>query len=247
MDLSTLIRSECNFLRRYEFRYRLTRDTEPAFEAYADLTALLEAVAPESPLTIEQRQPVLRAIVLQQQSRHHPLWAALLMRAFEPLLVNFWHRGKPASFRNVGDREDFTQQVVATFLEVIGSVKVDGSEPVFAVVRRETARRLFGEVRAARETPGETIAFDELAAECAPSPHVDADPFTHLLAREVAGLMADTEGGAEVALTLAGAETLREQAERLGATDDVTYERLKKRRQRAIEHVRAEVSGKRGR
>jgi hypothetical protein len=240
VNLTTIIHSERITIRRHESHYQSVREGEPAFAPYATTTALLESLSTESPLDLEQRQPIVRAAILASQRSRHPLWAAVLLCAFEPMLRNLRARVNPSSPICASDRDELDQQVVVAFLETIRAARVDGEEPVFAAVRRRTAYRLFGSVRADREF-AEMVSFDELSPECAPNVHADPGPFVQVLAREVAEIMAKREGGADVALSLAGAETLAEQAERLGVPEIVNYECLRKRRRRAIKQVRDEL------
>ena len=235
MNLTTIIRSSCSTVRKHESTYQAARATEPAFAPYATASALVEAAAHKSLLTMAERQPIVRAAILSLQRAPHPLWQAVLLRAFEPMLGHLRTRVCGMT----GD--DLDQQVLTSFLEATRKVRVDGDEPVFMAVRRATARALFGVARAELEY-AEMVKLEE-QPDAVPDLHADPPPFVQLLAREAVAIMSAVTGGEDVARALANDESVTDQVERLGATENVTHECLRKRRLRAIRVVR-EAMGK---
>jgi hypothetical protein len=246
LNLKTILRSLSASVRPYDPEYRRLREREPVLAPYATARALLDALSPASPLTLEQRQPVVRAILREQQASPHPLWQTLLTTAFAPLLGRLRSR-----LRYMRDERD--QLVLLAFLGVIAHTRVDESAPVFAVVRRATERALFQSVTRRRDEPSdaERIDLDAASRFMSRRPHEDAEPFTACLAHEIADHVVRFRGGEDVVRVLAGAETLADQAERQGSSQGAALECVRKRRQRAIRHVRRELLGdgpeKRGR
>jgi hypothetical protein len=231
MNVQNTIKSICSTVPKYESTYQSARSNEPAFAPYASASALVEAVACTSSLTMDQRQAVVRAVLLAQQRAPHPLWQGVLLRAFEPMLGYLRSR-----VRGI-DGDDLVQQVLCSFFEATSKVRVDAGEPVFAVVRRATARALFGVARAEQKY-AETILLQEHPVEPPPELHLDPPAFVQVLAREAVVIMSRVKGGEDVARSFAGDESVLDQAERLGATENAGYECLRKRRQRAIAVVR---------
>ena len=239
VNLSTTIHCIRSTVRKYESHYQRARTGEPAFAPYATASALVAALAPRSPLTIEERQPIVRAAILAQQRATHPLWQGVLLGAFEPMLCHLRSRvqGIPA--------DELDQRVLTAFLEAVTKVRVDGEQPVFIAVRRATARVLFTGVRK-EQAFAELERFDDEKAVDAQVIHADPPQFVRLLAREAVGIMAQVRGGEDAARSIAGAETLQDQADRLG-NQGVSYECVRKRRQRAIGLVRDEIEKVKGR
>jgi len=240
MSLSALLASVPATVRRHEATFQRARAAEPAFERYATASALLDAVTPRSALPIAERQVLVAAILRRHQAGGHPLWQALLLRAFEVLLLAMRRRAH-------GDADEREQQVALAFLRAVGRVRPH--EPVFATVPRAMARTLRSATRAAIRAEADHVPFDEESLEHAPSPHAEPTPYVACLAREIAERVARRPGGEDVVRVLAGIETAAERAERLAASTRASAEeeqaagsRLRQRTRRALREVRAELA-----
>jgi hypothetical protein len=239
MSLSAVLASVPAAVRRHEATFQRARASEPAFAPYATAAALLESACLESALPIPERQAVVAAIVRQHQATRHPLWQAVLLRAFRPMLLTLHERDR-------GTKEERDQRVLLAFLQTIATVSPTG--PVFVKVPWATARALFGAVR---DEAGavEEVFLDEGTPECVPSPHTDPQPFVACLAREVAERLARRQGGEDIVRVLIGAETPAEQAERLHATstaagessERASLECMRQRRKRVLDDLREEL------
>jgi hypothetical protein len=219
MTLSLLLRAVPVTVARHEATFGKARETEPAFAPYATATALLGALAPQSPLPVAERQPLAQAVLRHHQTAMHPLWQALLVGAFEPVLRRLSRYAR-------GSKEDHDQQVLLAFLQALRKVRPSG-QPVFLAVQRATARELFGALHGEAD-PGEMVPYEERQAAGTPSPHADAQPFVACLAHEVLDRLVLHDGGEEAARGIVGAET--------------HDGRLRRRRSRVIGRLRAELA-----
>jgi hypothetical protein len=227
-SFDAVLRSTAATAHRYDSVFQRAKAGEFAFRSYPTAGALHEVLAMKSYLLPEERHLLARALVRSQRAAAHPLWQALLLRAFEPLL-------RRLRMRDRGATEDRDQRVLHAFLHAVATLPVSCG-PVFVAIGRATARELFGAVRReARGAEGET--FDEHAAAIAPLPHQDAHPFVACLAREVAERLGRRSDGEDLASLLTGVETLQEQASRY-AVRLSTYGR---RTRRALCAVRREL------
>jgi hypothetical protein len=188
-----------------------------------------------------ERQSLVEALLRRHQKAPHPLWQAMLVAAFEPMLRRMRARGRDS-------REDHEQRILLAFLQALAAVRSSG-QPIFIALRRATVRQLLGALRAEADI-GEVVPFDEQSPAVAPSPHADPQPFAACLAREVAERLVRSSGGEDVARVIVGIETVGEQAARLTAgsaagTPPVTVARLRQRRHRALSDLRTELAGRR--
>lgn len=217
--------------RRHESLFQRARTTEAAFKPFESATTLLDALATASELEAGARQALVRALVRQHQGAPHPLWQALLLRAFEPMLLRLRRRDR-------GSKDDRDQRVLLAFLQAITQL-APSAGPVFIALARATARELFRAVRSESAYAGDE-PFDDGSLAGLPSPHADWQPFVACLAREAVGLLRDCPDGEDLARMLAGVESVAEQATRLG-TPPSTY---RQRKSRALGELRAELEGR---
>jgi hypothetical protein len=223
--------------RRHEATFQAARCLEGAFAAYPSATALLDALAPASPLSVPERQVAVEVLIRLHQTTGHPLWQALLLRAFEPLLLGLRAKDR-------GRKGDRNQRVLTAFLTAIAKLRVDG-RPVFVAVGRAAARTLFQAVRVDSNRL-EMVPYDDRARHSLSQ--ATPDPFTACLANEVAAHVAARKGGDDIVRVLAGVETVAEQAARLAATasagerEPVSPMCLYKRRELAIRDLRARLA-----
>lgn len=211
---------------RYTAVYAAGLARQPALAPYASPPALLAFLEGR---TTNDRLAVLAALTAEQHAAPHPLWQALLLVAFEPMLLALRARlGRPRD-------EDLDQQVILAFLSTVRSVHatpVAGYLPL--ALQRETARVLF----LALEPPRPTEPFDEEA-------HVPPEE----LDRGQAALFALVldESGPELAAALVEtcerSESLRAYVDRTRADlplheRTAIYRRLLCEKQRVIQRVR---------
>jgi hypothetical protein len=241
MSLSAVFRSIPATVRHHEPTFQRARTSQPTFACYATATALLESLSINSALPLDERQGLVRAIVGLHQTTRHPLWQALLLHTFRPMLVSL-------RAYDQGPQEDRDQGVVLAFLHALDRARL-ADQPVFIALRRATARALLQAVRAQRDDV-ETVPLDATIATLATHAHVDPAPFVACLAHEIAERLLEHKGGADVARVLAGVETIGEQARRLADEEAPSAGRppsigaLRQRRQRALRDLRAEFRGK---
>jgi hypothetical protein len=176
MSLVVVFRSLPAIFRRYESTFDQARPTELAFARYPTTGALLAGLSLDSPLPLGDRQELVRALVTLHQSARHPLWSALLLHAFRPMLLSLRARDR-------GDKEDRDSRILLAFLQALARTPVAG-QPVFLALRRATERAVFQAVRVQR-AHAETVPLDageypDMRLDVAPA------PFMACLAHEMA-------------------------------------------------------------
>jgi hypothetical protein len=185
MSLVIIFRSLPTMVRRYESTFDRARPTEPAFAPHRTTAALLLAVSFDSPLPIGERQELVRALVTLHRTTHHPLWSALLLHTFRPMLLSLRARDR-------GSKEDRDSRILVAFLQALARTPLAG-QPVFIALRRATERAVFQAVRAER-VHAETVALDTAAAPSMQL-HSEPAPFVGCLAHEMATrLLASMDG-----------------------------------------------------
>jgi hypothetical protein len=238
MRLSTILANAVLTASRHDPEYQRARTGVPALAPHVSTRHLCEALSSKSRRSLEQFQPVVLAILREHQRFKHPLWQALLLIAFRPMLMSL--RGRMTG----GEGSERNELLLIAFLEAIARVPVkDDRAAVFIAVRRATARAAFAAVRAEQVEEVETCSFDEDSPECAPPVHGDAQPFVSCLAHEMVDVLAQRLGGEDAVRVLVGVETVSEQFERLGGR--VSYRCVERRRDRALLHVRDKLSQER--
>jgi hypothetical protein len=132
---------------RAETSMRLFDETKKRYAALAEHETPLSVLAvlgDESTRRWAEREAVTRALVTEEQERPHPLWAALLLAAYYPMLSRLRHR----IYGNDLDPEDFDQLVVSTFLEVVRAFPLaDKRDRTAMHLRQITQRRVFRHIR----------------------------------------------------------------------------------------------------
>lgn len=228
MSLAAVLRSLPATVRLHEGTYRRTRAEEPAFARYASAGEMLEALSPESDLTVHERQPIVQALLRRHLSSRHPLWQALLLRTFEPVLKRLRAQ--------VDGWEDRDERVLVAFFEALRRKHL-ATGPVFITVPRATARALFAAADDGQELP-ESLSFDELAPACAPPLHTEPHAFVACLAGEIVERLACKPGGRQLVPVLAGVETAEEHAARQPGERPA---RVRQRKRRLLAEVRASL------
>lgn len=132
---------------RAETSMRLFDETKNRYAALAEHETPLSVLAvlgDESTRRWAEREALTRALVTEEQERPHPLWAALLLTAYYPMLSRLRHR----IYGNDLDPEDFDQLVVSTFLEVVHAFPLaDKRDRTAMHLRQMTQRRVFRHIR----------------------------------------------------------------------------------------------------
>jgi hypothetical protein len=189
MSLFIVFRRLPAILRRCESTFDRTRATQPALARYPTTAALLSALSLDSPLPLGDRQELVRALVTLHRTTNHPLWPAILLHTFRPMLLSLRARDR-------GSKEDRDSRIMLAFLQALARTPLAG-QPVFIALRRATERAVFQVVRAQR-VHAETVSLD-MDRHPTVQLHNEAGPFVACLAREIARRIFATTDGEDVA------------------------------------------------
>jgi hypothetical protein len=131
-----------------------------ALARYETPVALLEAIAPSSGLTVEERDAVLVPLLAEARTSKDEVWPSILVLAFEKLLARVRARiGQPTSARfgrSLGD--DLDQSVFVAFSRVVRALVVT-SHAAYAV-RLAVEREVYDARRKELKAP-EPDVFDD--------------------------------------------------------------------------------------
>jgi hypothetical protein len=132
----------------------------PALAPYVAPLAALAAVAPDSPLTIDERDAILVALLDELHLTKDPFWHSMLLLAFEPLIVRLRARlGQPKAVRfGRSTGEELDQRVLLTFLEIADSIRL--TSHAARMLRLALERKVFTDQRVEREAP-KPAEFDD--------------------------------------------------------------------------------------
>ena len=176
MNLSIVLRNLPTIVRRYESTFEQARSIEPALAPHPTMAALVAALSMGSPLPLDNRQELVRALVTLHRSTRHPLWTTLLLHTFHPMLLSLRARDR-------GSKENRDSRILVAFLQALARTPLAG-QPVFIALRRATERVVFQAVRAER-VHVETELLDAGEGSSVQG-QGDPGPFLACLAREVA-------------------------------------------------------------
>jgi hypothetical protein len=131
-----------------------------ALAPYDAPLGVLAVLAPSSPLTVEERDAILVALLAELNSSKDTLWRSLLLVAFEPLIVRVRARlGHPRVVRfGRSTDEDLDQRVLLAFLEAAHSMRVISHAA--RMLRLSLERKISSEQRIERQAP-EPAEFDD--------------------------------------------------------------------------------------
>jgi hypothetical protein len=203
----------------------------PALARYASASpaAVRDALRADSSLTIEQRDTLLVALLAELRATQGALWQALLVLAFEPMLVRIRARlGQPKAVRfGRSQKDDLDQRVLLAFLDAAHTLDI--ASHAARALRLAVTRRVFGDEVTEREAfqPAE---FDDDVYE--------ADPFEvttreKAAANEIVAVIY-AEGGAPLRdmmlATRAQGETVRGYVARVHPDLSITQRRTVERR-----------------
>ena len=176
MSFAVLFRSLPGIVRRYESTLASALAAQPSFGPYPTTAALVAALSLDSPLPLGDRQELVRSLVTLYRSTGHPLWTALLLHAFRPMLLSLRARDR-------GAKEDRDSRIVLAFLQALARTPLSG-QPVFIALRRATERPVFQSVRAQRAY-AETELLDAVG-DSSLEIQGEPAPFTTCLVHEIA-------------------------------------------------------------
>jgi hypothetical protein len=211
---------------------RVFAETAPrhaALAGYASPRAVLDALGPASALTICERDAILVAILDEVRATKASLWQAVVVVAFEPMLVRIRTRlGQPKVTRfGRSESDDLDQRVLLAILEAASAKRV--TSHAARVLRLGVMERVFGEEEAEREAFGPD-EFDDDTYEVDPLAVTTRDKAA---ANEVLRIV-EVEGGAELrdmmVATRAHGEPLRDYVTRVYADRGLTERRTIERR-----------------
>lgn len=116
----------------------------PALAGHETPLSVLAVLGDESERRWAEREALTRTLVTEEQARPHPLWGALLLAAYYPMLSRLRHR----IYGHDLDPEDFDQLVVSTFLEVVRAFPLtERRDRTSMHLRQMTQRRVFRHIR----------------------------------------------------------------------------------------------------
>jgi hypothetical protein len=120
------------------------RTRHPALASHETPRSVLAVLGDESERRWAEREALTRALVAEEQTRPGPLWAALLLAAYYPMLSHLRHRIHGHDL----DPEDLDQLVVSTFLEVVRAFPLaERRDRTSMHLRQMTQRRVFRHLR----------------------------------------------------------------------------------------------------
>jgi len=233
-------------------RFEDARRRHGALAPHATPLSVLAVLGETALERYPERDALTRALLVEHHERPHPFWSAILLAAYYPMLSRLRRR-------IVGDAfapEDLDQLVVTTFLELVRDFPIDRrTDRLCMRLRQMTARRVFQAIGAERRERArlEFVDPDELAEkQHLRRPEVarsgrgardpeDVDGVVDLLV-EVAGGDLDEDELEVIVETRVRGEELRDHVARVcpgasGAERERTYQRLKRRRTRALERL----------
>jgi hypothetical protein len=227
------------------------RDRHPALRDNGSVEVLLARMADESADSWTDREALTRAFLAEHQSdADRGIWSALLLFAYFPMLSHLRYRLRSETL----DSQDLDSLVITSFLEVIATLNLDTVQNRTAMqLRQRTQRKVFhvlgrtsAEQRQVTLTAEIPARLQEQVAAEPPRPSDMRDP-EQTVARllEVAGQELPPNQLDLVVATVLRKERLRSYARRCAAEGETTervYQRLKRRRTRALDRLRGLIS-----
>jgi hypothetical protein len=155
MDLKHLLTGLWIEFGRYEQTYQEGRARHPALAGFATAKDLAKDLRLESFLTYQAHEAVAVSLIAEQQRAQHPLWQALLVYAYAPMLRRLVGRC------NGDDAEERLQRVLYGFLEIVRRLSVQ-KPPVSTALslRLATTRAVLGRRRRTTVNP-QFVPIDE--------------------------------------------------------------------------------------
>lgn len=218
---------------------------QPAIAPYATTSALLAAIDQSSDLGAKPRAALIAALLSEHQRAPSPLWQAVLLVAFQPMLARIRKiLGKPKD-------EDLDQKVLLAFLDAARTVSVEHAASYAPLALRwATQSAVFGTA----DHDAIDDAFEADLEGWDPSGTAPQWPIFEAGAADVARALdahdVDEEIVNVVLATCAGDESIVEYVDRVHERDTPELRRAcaqKLRRERAVilERLRDHLSGDR--
>ena len=237
MSLLTTFQQIKKTLPRTSPAHARARATHRALAPYESPADVLVALGTDSPLSVDERDAVLLALVSELQGSGDPLWQSILLLAFERMLTTLR--------AGLGHRrsEDVDQQVLLTFLETAKKTRIVSHAA--RALRLATQREMFWRRKVDQRTP-QTVLFKEEKHD--PDPF-EVDAQAKAAASEIVRGLED-EGGEELRdlmlETFAADASVNDYVNRVhpGLTLEAraaTCDRLRRLRQRAVTKLRDRV------
>jgi hypothetical protein len=227
------------------------RDRHPVLDDGGSVEVLLARMADENAHSWTEREALTRAFLAEhQRDAGRGVWSALLLLAYFPMLSHLRHRLRSETL----DSQDLDSLVITSFLEVIATLDLNAVRDRTAMqLRQRTQRKVFRRLRRTRAEQRH-VTFtaeipdrlqEQVAAE-PPDPSDIRDP-EQTIARllDVAGQELPPDQLDLVVATMLRKERLRSYAQRCAADGEPierVYQRLKRRRARALDRLRSLIS-----
>jgi hypothetical protein len=233
--------------KKYQASFEQARARHPSLSPFTLPAAILAALDLASCLAVAEKDRLTRALVTEFAEHPSPLWLALLVLAYSPMLLRLRARVRASAVPS----PDLDQIVLASFLQVVGDFRAESAEGhTCAALRRSTERRVFEAVRKLHRDltlvePVEPSDLDEL-------PRAVADTAWRATMRDLPRLADHLERAADGAVkredidlvvhTLIGQQSLPQYVrqrypEIQGADRHLLYERLRRARSRAVQRL----------
>ena len=219
--------------------YTAARAAYPALVEHATPAAALAALAEASPHSLKERDAIVLAMIAEHKRTRHPLWQALLLTAYAPMLHRVARRTLAAA------KDDARQGALVAFLSTLDRVRVDPAPKLLSLhLRQATERVAFGASTSLGEP--ETVPFSAARRERDPRDHdatIERDDQLRRIVAELVDLFGDEAKAREILDVLLVARNgrapllrhLEEKHPRLtGARLETEYGRVQRMRARAL-------------
>lgn len=225
--------------------FEVARQSNPVLEPYPSIAAVLTAMDDDSQKSYVQREALTRALIKEHQAHRGPPWASMLLVAYYPMMS----RVRAEAHRNAFDRDDLDQLVITFFLDAIRWFPLSRIPDKTAMrLKNMTRDRVIREITRERRKRRESIALVDVALMSdgfnpfAESVSAESELDLKLMAADLRELVAGRVEEKNIDLvvsTLVYGERLRDYIRRTRCLTtetqlNRTYQRLKKRRTRAL-------------
>jgi len=147
---------------RSDAEFQAARPGNPTLEKYPSIGAVLDAMGDESPDTYDRREALTRALVAEHQAGTGTLWSSILLVAYYPMLS----RLRYTTYSDLVCRDDLDQLVLTSFVEVLGEFPLTELLNRTAMhLRQMTRRRVFKALRLTQKERSDLLELEELAEE----------------------------------------------------------------------------------
>lgn len=222
---------------------------------HATVFSVLAVMGQETQAGWSEREALTRTLIAEHQATALPFWASILLVAYYPMLSRLRHRIWGEAF----DRDDLDQLVISSFLQVVAAFPLaEVIDRTALRLRQRTERRVFKVVRAEQLQRQCHDDLGELAYEATVDPFdeepprspdpIDPDETVAMLI-DLAEQHLPLQNLDLVVATILKRERLRSYADRVNDEHEPrerVYQRLKRRRTRAVNRLRDLLEGELG-